>query len=332
MHCPETAVSLFYPPAQAGFLDWVKNYPQVRLHTAGLKTGCGWNVKPLAVMRLIEDGFEEVIWIDSDVLVNRDVIADFSHLGRDIFVVSEHTLGAKERYDGNALRAVSWGLPVGRILPSALCSGVFRATPEHYHLMERWWELLQTKEYREFQGKDWGQRPFHMLGDQDVLTALLTSKEFSQIPMQVLRRGKDIIQFDGVWGYTVTERIGNLMGDGPGFVHSAAAKPWSERWLVEPPTLKEYVKKLYLDLSPYTLLARQFRSELGCDTEWMEPHYRLSRVLRVLGMGHLALVGLPMALFLDVGRLADWGLKSRNQDAPHVSLLEPKEREAVSKG
>ncbi len=46
-----------------------------------------------------------------------------------------------------------------------------------------------------------------MQGDQDVLTALLTSTEFADIPLKMLRRGKDIVQFDGVWGYTTTERL-----------------------------------------------------------------------------------------------------------------------------
>lgn len=46
-----------------------------------------------------------------------------------------------------------------------------------------------------------------MLGDQDVLTALLTSKEFSEIPIHILRKGRQILQFNGIYGYAVAERI-----------------------------------------------------------------------------------------------------------------------------
>jgi len=307
-YCPGTEINLFYPPARGGFLTWIERYPKVRLQTSSLKAGCGWNVKPLAIMHLLDSGFDEVIWIDSDILVNRDITRILAGLTNDTIAVSDHTLGAKERDDRDGFRARAWGLPVGRVLPSALSSGVVRATKHHYHLMERWWELLQSETYQEFQRKDWGQRPFHMLGDQDVLTAVLTSSEFAQIPIFVLRRGKHIIQFDGVWGYTVAERMRNLIGDGPALIHSGAGKPWSEGWQLEPPTPREYIKKCYLDLSPYILLAKQFRGKLDSDTAWMDPHYALSRILRVLGMGNAALAGLPMAVVLDLVRVGKWAL------------------------
>jgi hypothetical protein len=217
-------------------------------------------------------------------------------------VVSEHTLGAKERDDGNGVRASLWGLAPGRALPEALSSGVVRATKNHYHLMERWWELLQSPVYQDVQKRAWRDRPIHMLGDQDVLTALLTSAEFAHFPIQVLQRGKHIIQFDGVWGYTVAERLTNLLGVGPSFVHSGAGKPWSDPWL-KASTLREHVKKVYLDVSPYTTSAIRFKGEVDCDTDWMKPHYALTRFLRSIGLGRTALVGLPLAVILDFARV-----------------------------
>ena len=194
---------------------------------------------------------------------------------------------------------------------------MIRVTKNHYRLMGRWWELLQSNEYQEAQQKAWEQRPVHMLGDQDVLTALLTSKEHSQIPIYILRRGKQILQFDGVYGYTVAERMRNLLGDGPTFVHSGAGKPWSDRWRLEPDNgLREYIKKVYLDLSPYTLSALRFRHELGRSTEWMEPHYALSRILRAMGIGRPALVGLPMAVFADLARAVKYLRKSHRSSLP----------------
>jgi len=310
-HCSGIAINLFYPPAKDGFVNWIKKYPQVRLQTARLMSGYGWNVKPQAIMQLLDDGFDEVIWIDSDVIVNRNVLPIFSGLTSDTLVATEHTL-AEERDDRNALRARLWGLPVGRGLPFALSSGVVRVTKDHYHLMGRWWELLRSGKYQESQQKKWQERPIHMLGDQDVLTALLTSKEFSQIPIHILRRGKHIIQFDGVYGYSVAERMRNLLGDGPAFTHSGAAKPWSLEWRTKSSSgLREYIKMVYLGLSPYTLSAMRFRHELGCDTEWMEPHYALSRILRTLGMGYPPLVGLPIAASMDLVRVIKYMQKLR---------------------
>ena len=318
-HSPETLINLCYPVAKEAFVSWIRKYPRVRLRTAPLKSGYGWNVKPQAIMQLLDQGFDEVIWIDSDVIVKRNLLPLFSNLSNDSVAATENTL-EDGRYDRNGVRARLWGLPVGRTLPFSLNSGVLRVTKENYQLMERWWALLQSDKYQKAQQTPWQQRPIHMLGDQDVLTALLTSQEFSRVPIRILRRGKDIIQFDGIYGYTIAERMRNVIGDGPAFVHSVAGKPWSEQWKQgSTHVLREYIKSVYLDLSPYTLSAIRFKDELDCRTEWMEPHYVLSRILRALGMQYMPLVGLPMAIFADLARLARYLLNSLRSN---ISRLE----------
>jgi hypothetical protein len=301
-HWPEATVNLFYPPATGAFLEWVKRCPQVQMQSGRLTGGLGWNIKPQAAMRMLHQGYDEVIWIDSDVILVQDAFQLFANLSSKTLVVAENPPGDSDHNDKDALRARSWGLPVGRVLPFGLNSGVFRVTKEHYSLMKRWWELLQSDVYQDAQRKEWAQRPIHLWGDQDVLTALLTSKEFSSVPLYILRKGKHIVQFDGIWGYTFLERFRNLLGQRPTFIHQYGDKPWSDQWR-HPEGLKHYIKKIYVDLSPYTCSARRFRSELGCDTEWMEPHYALSRLLRTLGFGHAPLVGLPMAFAADLARI-----------------------------
>jgi hypothetical protein len=302
-HCPESVVNLFYRGAKDKFLDWASKWPQVHVHADRLESGHGWNIKPQAILHLMDEGFDEVIWIDSDVIVARDFTPLFARLGGDTFVATEDGLG-REHSDLNSFRARLWGFPVGRALPFGLNSGVLRVTRQHLSLIKRWWDLLQSGAYKESQKREWTQRPIHMLGDQDVLTALLTSQEFSEIPLFLLRRGQHILQFNGVYGYTSAERLMNLLGRGPFFIHSFAGKPWSDRWSVSlTADPREYIKKVYLDLSPYTLLARQFKGDIACDTEWMEAHYVPSRILRALGMGSPALAGLPIAAFMDLARL-----------------------------
>jgi hypothetical protein len=302
-HCPEQEINLFYPAANLEFVHWIRRCPQARLQTNPLKTGYGWNIKPQAILRLIDEGFDEVLWLDSDILVKRNTAHIFAALKSDTLAVAEDALG-DERDDPDALRARRWGLRVGRVLPFGLNSGVLRVTRDHRRLMERWWELLQSETYQEVQTRPWEQRPLHMLGDQDVLTALLSSQEFWEIPLYILRRGKDIIQYNGVYGYTVAERALGLVGNAVTFIHQFGHKPWSDGW--HPSSLRDYTKKLYLDLSPHTVGALQFRRELECDTEWMNPHFGASRVLRALGMGSPELTGLPVAAIMEVARLAKY--------------------------
>lgn len=299
-HSPATTICLFYPPADDDFQRWLKRFPRVQLKQPTLRNGFGWNVKPQAMLQLLDAGFEEVIWIDSDVLITQDIAPVFAAIDGGTVVATEHPLG-KEREDGQAVRARSWGLPVGRTLKAAVNSGVVRVTTAHRRLLERWWELLQSDEYQRCQRTEWRHRPLHMLSDQDVFTALLTSAEFSRVPLRILQRGKHIIQFDGIWGYTVQERLRNLVGDGPFFIHSIASKPWAQQWNT-PTNAKDYLKTVYLDVSPYTLWSRYFSADLDSDTTWMAPHHRFSSVLRVLGLGHPALTGLPLALLADMVR------------------------------
>ena len=310
-HSPGLGVSLFYPVANQAFCRWVSAYPQIQLQSDGLKKGYGWNVKPEAIMQLLDAGFDEVIWIDSDVLVTRDIRPLFHNLDEAVFVAAEQMLAPnREDDDGGGRRAQGWQLSVGRVLRTGLNSGVLRATKRHYPLMERWWELLQSDAYQSCQQKEFRKRPIHMLGDQDVLFALLTSTEFAEIPLKMLRRGKRIVQFDGVWGYTTAERIRNVLGDSPTFIHSIGGKPWVTSWKPEHPNrLGEYLKMVYLDMSPYTLSSAKFKRDLGCDTSWMRAHYKLSSILRLLAMQHPALTGLPMAVLADIA----WLIKRLHQ-------------------
>jgi hypothetical protein len=301
----------------------MRRCPQVQLRTDHLTNGYGWNVKPEAIVRMIDQGFDEVIWIDSDIIVNQDISRIFAQLKSDVLVATEDALG-DQRDDPNALRARLWGFSVGRVLPFVLNTGVLRITKDHRHLMERWWNLLRSTAYQDFQKKEWRQRPVHMRGDQDVLTALLTSTEFSEIPTRILWRGKQILQFNGIYGYTVLERMRNLLGDHATFIHSFAGKPWSERWQLNSSIdLRQYIKNVYLDLSPYTFSGMRFRNELECDTKWMEPHYLLSRILRGLGMGYPAFTGLPMAVFADLARLVKSIRKPRCSDRSHSRTSGP---------
>ena len=55
-HSPGLGVSLFYPVANQAFCRWVSAYPQIQLQSDGLKKGYGWNVKPEAIMQLLDAG------------------------------------------------------------------------------------------------------------------------------------------------------------------------------------------------------------------------------------------------------------------------------------
>jgi len=295
------AINLFYPPAGRTFLGWAEGLPHVRVRTQRLRLS-GWDVKPEAALVLIDEGFDEVIWIDSDIVACRDPNGPFRGLSPETFALTIDAEAA-QRNGTAAARARSWGLEVRRELPFNPNLGVFRATRCHCQLLARWSEMLARDEYQACQRMEWKERPLHMMGDHDPLAALLCSAEFSEIPVQFLRRGADIIHFDGVYGYTSAARIQHFLFGPPVFVHSMGAKPWSHRWNEPPLGLRDWFKERYFDVSPYTAYAAKLGQEFGFHEGWMDPHYPFSRALRALGMGRPPLIGLPLAVLADIARL-----------------------------
>jgi Nucleotide-diphospho-sugar transferase len=332
-NCPRLSIVLFYPPADDNFLSWSKRYPQLAIDTDSLPGLGSWNVKPHALQHLLNKGHDEVIWIDSDVVVTRDIFPIFHSLPSDVLVLAEEALGGGH-HDPIGLKAQLWGFKVGRIFPFTFNTAVIRVTTEHYSLLQKWAELLGSDQYQHWQQLSplWLSRrhvmpPFHLVSDQDVLTALLASVEYSHVPVRVLNRGKEIIQYFTLKGYTTVERIRNLFTGVPAFVHSqgrpkpwwveSAGDPWPQhrvRRKRPPNSVRNYVEAVYRDLSPYLLIARSYRHELEGVNSWMRPHMLLSAILRIAGLWYPPLVGFPIALAVDALRLANraaWQIRSQ---------------------
>jgi len=299
------AINLFYPPAGQAFLEWAKGFPRVHVRTQKMMLS-GWDVKPEAALILLDEGFDEVIWIDSDIVACRDPNDLFRGLSQETFATTIDTAAA-QRNGTAAARARKWGLEVRRELPFNPNLGVFRVTKHHHRLLERWLELMRTDEYQACQHMEWNKRPFHMMGDHDPLAALLSSVEFPEVPLRFFRRGADIIHFDGVYGYTTAARVQHLLFGPPTFAHSMGpGKPWFYRWREAPPRPRDWFEELYFDLSPYTAHAARLGRDFDLHEAWMDPHYQLSRALRAMGLGRPPLIGLPLAVIADVFGFLKW--------------------------
>jgi hypothetical protein len=267
----------------------------------GALAATGWNVKPQALLSALESGAPEAWWIDTDVIVTENFLSRYAAVPPDHFVVAEEALyGTVER---NGERARAWGFEVVRILPFCLNSGVMRATPAHLPLLRYWAEQLQSAHYLQAQRRPPSERPAHLLGDQDVLTACLAGP-FGAVPLSFLRRGKDIIQYFGPAGYTPSERLRNLLAGPPCFIHSmGASKPW--RAATPASTVHEQFNALYAELSPYKVAARQYREEYE-GSPWTSANREtsLGALFLALGLRNAALTGFPLALAYGIHRTA----------------------------
>src|SRR5262249_18829875 len=138
----DIGITVFYPEADQGFLDWAYGLKPEKLtvRIAPLSGAYGWNVKPQALLQLLNEGNQEVVWIDSDILTTKDISPTFSGLNHNVLVVTEEALVGQNEID--AVRARLWGFPVKRKFPFPLNTAVMRATQDHIPLLERWKELL----------------------------------------------------------------------------------------------------------------------------------------------------------------------------------------------
>lgn len=291
---PEARLCVFFDPASPAFKKWVATLPGVTLRPAPFPTGLGYDTKPHALIELIEAGEDQVVWLDSDIVVTRDPVPLFSELPAETLCITEDALWG--RYDdGHGARATAWGFEVTRPFNHCLNTCVVRATRAHLPLLKDWRECLNTPAYKKAQKTFWADRPDHLAGDQDVMTALLTSTH-GQVPVKILRRGHEIIQAFGLKGYTLRERIGHLRSGLPAFVHAQGYKPWkSDR--------EGWVARVYFDVSPYVLTALQNQEALaatGGQADLFRTKTAMGAVLRRIGFGSIPLSGMAMAAALDL--------------------------------
>ena len=296
---PDARLRLYFDPPDDAFLAWAQGYGGLELRPAQLGEGRGWNVKPSVLLAALDDGEQAAVWLDADLIINGDFRAVFRAVAPQSLIVAEEARWGAGGNHGSA-RTRSWDMPVGRDLPGVLNSCVIRVTPHHRALLEDWRELLRTRDYIAAQAQPWSDRPAHLLGDQDALTALLGSVRHADIPIHILRRGADIIQDFGPFGFTLAERLLVRRRGLPCFLHAQGSKPWLEQPHGEGPL--QSLQRAYRDTSPYTLQAMAMEGRAA--PAWTRPRTRLGAVLRRAGFGRIWLAGAPLAALFDLGRMA----------------------------
>lgn len=330
-HCPELPIIISCPTPPASLVRWLENLTaKVTLVSYPELQDWGWNVKPALLLRLLEACYSEVIWMDSDIIVNGKVLSNLPDYSTNTLIVTQETYWGQQQ--GGHFRTYAWGLTPGRNLLCTLNTGILRVTTHHIPLLEAWQIMLNHPLYVHTQALPWYKRPLHMIGDQEVLTALMGSSEFSSIPIVMLRRGVDIAQCFGSSGFTPAERLSNLTKGLPPLIHAMGGKPWMKSpcppalWQVEKTflqTLREYYDYLALELSPYVSVAQPYREMLEEETDWMEIHSILARLLSLLAIGNPVLCGFPSSLLESVGRRLRRHLKiARYSVSPEFCLQE----------
>ena len=299
--CPTAKVVVYRPKPTSEFCRWLGMYSQVKM-VPNLPIGAvSWNCKPHSLLPILEGGADEVIWIDSDILVTRDPSYLFDRIAPDVFVGTEEPTSSLNQ--GWAKRTMGWRLPSGRDSKITLNSSVIRVTKTHTSLLHAWQKLLCEPEYCNAQRLPLAERPLHLMSDQDVLNALLGSAEYGKLSVQYLRIGQDVIHCGGALGYSLGRRLATTFHRVPPFLHAISGKPW---YVFHPDYEKRHSKwftryrRLLQETSPYVAAARRLRAEIELPCPWLDAGSIPGRVLRLLGAGRPALLGLPLTAIATV--------------------------------
>lgn len=325
-HSPKLQIVISSPGANAEFFDWVDKQPNARITRFRHIQGSGWNIKPSVLLETLET-YEDVVWIDSDIIITGDITPCVTGLDTAVLLATEETHWGQQQ--GGDFRTLAWGLRSGRALPCTINSGVLRVTKDHVPLLRAWQAMLVHPQYLKSQSQSWYARPLHMVGDQEALTGLLGATDFASTPIRLLRRGTDIAQCFGPAGYTPMERIRALFGGDPKFIHAMGPKPWLRK--ITPPAFfrrgdlvrgwRDWYQFLSLDTSPYCIAARRYRAHPELDLNWTSPRSCIGKVLSQLGGNRPAGPGLAVAIFdHGVRRLRQLFRISRYSQSPEFVL------------
>ena len=254
--------------------------------------GSGWNVKPTILLRSLQEA-ERVMWIDSDIVV-------VGSLARAIALPVDHLVVGQEFKSsgapGSEARVAGWGWVLERTMPIHVNSGVVVASRAHEPLLHAWEALLKSDDYQTAQRVfPVTARPTHLLGDQDVLWALLCA-EYASVPVSYLRNGTDIIQDSGANGYHFLDRLISWRGEGAMFVHALGRnKPWQ---FVERPVQQAagigYMAWTIHELSAYFMAAGAYSYVLG-NPVWLCRRNKLARSIKLVTPKNLAAPGILLA-------------------------------------
>ena len=144
------------------------------MRTESAWEGHGSNTKPLKMLELLDEGHAEVVWMDSDIIATKDVRELFSGVSRRRWWWRRKFTGANIKADHIAHRAGEW--KSGAALPWTANSCVVRATEGIAIYFAPGTGSCEGRSLLRRISKRYDERPIHLLGDQEVLSALLGSK------------------------------------------------------------------------------------------------------------------------------------------------------------
>jgi hypothetical protein len=294
-------ILLHYPVADLEFEMWLSQFKAVRFIRHELDPPFSWNVKPTAILKALSMGYSRVVWIDSDVIVCRDISDLLDATPINTLVVSEEPR-MMANWAGHG-RTREWGFEVGNPVIATVNTGILSFSSDHLELLREWQSCLGSDRYVRAQSAPFECRPYYLQSDQDVLTALIGSKKFAGIEIKYLRSGRDVIQSVAPASYPLFFRIQHVISGWPYFIHAMRRKPWRLSRTPRIWQLQCYYDALHCEISPYTSAATRLASNHFLPWPWLTRRTMVGLLLKASGLFLPPLYGLPLSAVDSYARL-----------------------------
>ena len=179
------------------------------------------HVKAVLILNLFERGITDITWLDTDLLVLRDLEPLLAPLSHETLLVSQEETGYA--FQHNATLLAHYGLKPGRALDYYVNTCVIRVTTHHRELIQRYLDSLLDPVFLEQQTKSEREKVADFAFEQNIMEALLSAKGGAwapEFPVLFILKGPGIIQELGVTTYRLRNRLRNGLGlRRPWFVH-----------------------------------------------------------------------------------------------------------------
>ena len=294
---PGVPVYLYRNNCTPSFKAWLAAIPGMHLLEHTPEGGFDWNCKPQAMLPLLDQGFGEVVWLDSDILVNGPIGRLLDSVPPEHLVMAQDSPASVVGDYTIASRTRAWDWTPRRELGMTLNTCILRITAHHVALMQRWRELLECERYRAQAALPIQHRKVGFISDQEVLTALLGADEFAAVPLRILRTGSELVHSAGPLSFSLGDRWRWITHGPPLALHATTGKPWN---ILRPAFAKDRrgrYTQLAQELGPYVSAARSYRDQLEPgERDWLGFSTAAGCFFRALGFGHSALRGLPLTV------------------------------------
>ena len=199
-HCRDLVLYLGYTEENRELARWLQRHGPhvVPVRMAPFAQVCLKHVKPLLFLELFRRGVEDVVWIDTDIIVLRDLV---SRLSAGLMKKRWSLRRTSTRSCRKKISRAHYRMSPVRDLSGSVNSCVARFTRHHVPLLEKWLEFMNDPVFLE----QWNLPPhLRVWGfglDQTVLQVLLCCRGQGWTPPEevtLLKDGPDIIQEWGV--------------------------------------------------------------------------------------------------------------------------------------